>query len=361
MNAHHPAQQGPEDPHHSRGADALENWHEECQSAWLYRIIAEGETNPAIAGMFRALAEAAQTQAALWARAHRGALPIFRPSLRARIVARLLRLTGPRAIKPVLATLKVRGLSALGAPAGLTHAMPTQLSEVGARHRGIGRSGNLRAAVFGVNDGLVSNACLLMGVAGAGMDNSALLGTGFAGLMAGALSMAAGEYLSMRSQREVFESQIALERAELATYPDEEVEELALIYQARGFELDAARQFARALVKNPVHALDTLAREELGLNPDDLGSPWGAAIASFAAFAVGALLPLLPWLLAPVAQPVLWSGGIALASLFLIGAMLSLFTGRNALWSGLRMVLIGTGAGFATWAIGHLFGTGAMA
>jgi len=332
MSARDPSLQGPEDPQ-PQGADTLESWHEECQSAWLYRIIAEGEANPAIAGMFSALAEAAETQAALWARAHGNSLPDFRPSLRARVVARLIRLIGPRAIKPVLATLKVRGLSALDAHAGLTHAMPTQLSEVGARHRGIGRGGNLRAAVFGVNDGLVSNACLLM---------------------------AAGEYLSMRSQREVFESQIALERAELATYPDEEVEELALIYQARGFELDAARQFARELVKNPAHALDTLAREELGLNPDDLGSPWGAAIASFVAFAVGALLPLLPWLLAPVAQPVLWSGGLTLVSLFLIGAVLSLFTGRNALWSGLRMVLIGAGAGFATWAIGHLFGAGMM-
>ncbi|MBM4226306.1 MAG: hypothetical protein FJ164_00940 [Gammaproteobacteria bacterium] len=360
MSARDPSLQGPEDPQQPQGADTLESWHEECQSAWLYRIIAEGEANPAIAGMFSALAEAAETQAALWARAHGNSLPDFRPSLRARVVARLIRLIGPRAIKPVLATLKVRGLSALDAHAGLTHAMPTQLSEVGARHRGIGRGGNLRAAVFGVNDGLVSNACLLMGVAGAGMDHAALLGTGFAGLMAGALSMAAGEYLSMRSQREVFESQIALERAELATYPDEEVEELALIYQARGFELDAARQFARELVKNPAHALDTLAREELGLNPDDLGSPWGAAIASFVAFAVGALLPLLPWLLAPVAQPVLWSGGLTLVSLFLIGAVLSLFTGRNALWSGLRMVLIGAGAGFATWAIGHLFGAGMM-
>ncbi|MEN9727131.1 MAG: hypothetical protein RL434_1497 [Pseudomonadota bacterium] len=344
-----------------RTTDALENWHEECQSAWLYRIIAGGEADPAIAGMFTALAQAAETQAALWAQAHGRALPVFRPSLRARIVARLIRITGPRAIKPVLATLKVRGLSALNTRGVLTHAMPTQLSDVGARHRGIGRGGNLRAAVFGVNDGLVSNACLLMGVAGAGMDHDALLGTGFAGLMAGALSMAAGEYLSMRSQREVFESQIALERAELATYPDEEVEELALIYQARGFELEAARQFARELVKHPVHALDTLAREELGLNPDDLGSPWGAALASFAAFALGALLPLLPWLLLPVREPVMWSGGIALSSLFLIGAVLSLFTGRNALWSGLRMVLIGAGAGLATWAIGHLFGTSVLA
>lgn len=346
--------------HAQSQAEALESWHEERQSAWLYRIIATREADPAVAGMFHALAEAAESQAALWGDKHRAALPAFRPSMRARIVALLIRLTGPRAIKPVLATMKVRGLSALSGQPALTHAMPTALADVGARHRNVARGGNLRAAVFGINDGLVSNACLLMGVAGAGVGSDALLATGLAGLMAGALSMAAGEYLSMRAQREVFESQIALERAELEQYPEEEIEELALIYQARGFEIEAARHFARELIRHPAHALDTLAREELGLNPDDLGSPWGAAGASFAAFAVGACLPLLPWLVPMPLSPIKSCALLTLACLFGVGATLSLFTGRSVWWSGARMVGIGAGAGALTWAIGHLFSAASL-
>lgn len=340
-------------------AESLRNWHEERQSAWLYRVIADREEDPAIAGMFRALAEAAEHQASLWARQRQSPPPAFKPEIRARLAARLLRWLGPRAVKPMLASLKIRGLSALSnRGSGLTHAMPTEVGEVGARHRGVASGGNLRAAVFGVNDGLVSNTCLILGVAGAGGDAKTLLGTGVAGLMAGALSMAAGEYVSMRSQREVFESQIALERAELAQYPEEEVEELALIYQARGLDLEAARRFARELVRTPEHALETLAREELGLNPDELGSPWGAAFASFGAFAGGALIPLTPWMFgASDGLPI--SLALAVISLFAVGASLSLFTGRSALASGMRMVLIGAGAGASTWGIGQLFGVAA--
>src|SRR5262249_41889667 len=161
--------------------------------------------------------------------------------------------------------------------------------EVGARHRS-SVGGNLRAAVFGVNDGLVSNTSLVMGVAGAGAANDFVLMTGVAGLLAGALSMAAGEYVSVRSQREMYEYQIALERAELEEYPEEEAEELALIYQARGVEIGQARELTRTLLARPEQALDVLSREELGLNPDSLGSPWGAAAYSFLSFAIGAAL-----------------------------------------------------------------------
>ena len=138
--------------------------------------------------------------------------------------------------------------------------------------------GTLRAGVFGANDGLVSNTCLVMGVAGAAVDPSIILLTGVAGLLAGAFSMAAGEYISMLSQREMFEYQIAQERDELERYPAEEAEELALIYAARGIPIDEARNVAAKLIANPQQALDTLAREELGLNPDDLGSPIGASV-----------------------------------------------------------------------------------
>jgi VIT1/CCC1 family predicted Fe2+/Mn2+ transporter len=208
-----------------------------------------------------------------------------------------------------------------------------------------------------VNDGLVSNASLIMGVAGASAGADAVVTAGVAGLLAGALSMAAGEYVSMRSQREMFEYQIGLERDELAEYPEEEAEELALIYAARGMELEEARRITRALVKSPDAALDALAREELGLNPDDLGSPWGAALFSFLAFAAGAVLPLAPFLLGlPLERAIVLAAVVAGIALFGVGAALSLFTGRRAFAGGLRMVLIGGGAGVVTWLIGSLLG-----
>jgi VIT1/CCC1 family predicted Fe2+/Mn2+ transporter len=194
-----------------------------------------------------------------------------------------------------------------------------------------------------------------MGVAGAATANSAILLTGVAGLLAGAFSMAAGEYISMRSQREMFEYQIGLERAELAQYPEEEASELALIYVARGMNPTDAQNLANKLVADPALGLDTLAREELGLNPDELGSPWLAAISSFIAFVFGGAIPLLPYLFAlthALILSVLFTG----SALFTVGAILSLFTGRNALLGGLRMLLIGGSAGLVTYWIGHLMG-----
>jgi len=264
---------------------------------------------------------------------------------------------GPRPIRPVLAAMKVRGISVYsGQPLSAGHPMPRSVEEVGHRHRGVGAGGNLRAAVFAVNDGLVSNTGLIMGIAGAASDAKVILLTGVAGLLAGAFSMAAGEYISMRSQREMFEYQIGLERDEFAEYPDEEAEELALIYHARGMDRGAARALAEALLKDPDHALDTLAREELGLNPDELDSAWGAAASSFLAFATGAILPLLPFLFEPGAIATPAAAAVAAVALFAVGATLSLFTGRNALLSGLRMLVIGAGAGVVTYGIGTLLG-----
>ena len=212
----------------------------------------------------------------------------------------------------------------------------------------------LRAGVFGVNDGLVSNTCLVMGVAGAAAEPNIIVLTGVAGLLAGAFSMAAGEFISMLSQREMFEHQISQEREELQRYPKEEAEELALIYAARGIPLDEARDVASHLIANPEKALDTLAREELGLNPDDLGSPIGAAGSSFVAFAVGASLPLIPFLLG-AGNGVAIAAAISGAALFVVGALLSLFSGKNAWLSGLRMLAIGAAAAAATYGIGSLF------
>jgi VIT1/CCC1 family predicted Fe2+/Mn2+ transporter len=217
-------------------------------------------------------------------------------------------------------------------------------------------SGSFRAAVFGVNDGLVSNASLMLGMAGAALDNRIILLSGVAGLLAGAASMGAGEYISMRSQREMFEHQIALEQQELNTYPEEEAEELALIYAARGIAAEDARRLADTLISDPTRALDTLAREELGLNPQELGSAWNAALASFTAFALGAAVPVLPFLWRGAAHSLQISIGLTLVTLFVTGAIASLFTGRSSWWSGLRMALIGGLAAGVTFLVGRLFG-----
>jgi VIT1/CCC1 family predicted Fe2+/Mn2+ transporter len=336
----------------------LDSWQEEKQSSWLYGELARCEPDARVAELFRALAAAAEFQAEKWLAASPDlSPPPFTPSVRARITAALARALTPRRVRHVLTAMKVRGISAYDSQRTLAgHLMPTSVAEVGARHKGYG-GGSLRAGVFGINDGLVSNTSLIMGVAAAAPSVDFVLTSGVAGLLAGALSMAAGEYVSMRSQREMFEYQIGLERDELREYPDEEAEELALIYHARGMQLDEARRVSRELVKDEANALDALAREELGLNPDDLGSPWGAAIASFLAFALGAVVPLLPFLFGlPLTQAVAVAAIVAACALFGVGATLSLFTGRSALAGGLRMVLIGAGAGAATWAIGSLLG-----
>jgi VIT1/CCC1 family predicted Fe2+/Mn2+ transporter len=341
----------------------VDNYFHEKESAWLYLQVAAAEPDPRKRRLFLQLAAAAEQQAATWLRASgQRTAHAFAPSLRARIVARLIRRFGPRSLRPMLAAMKLRGLSVYSSPAPAGsghvagHAMPTSLSDVGASHRS-SLGGNLRASVYGVNDGLVSNASLVLGVAGAGAANSYVLMTGAAGLLAGALSMAAGEYVSVRTQREMYEYQIALERDEVAEYPDEEAEELALIYEARGLEIQQARELSRSLLSRPDQALDVLAREELGLNPDDLGSPWQAATASFLAFAAGAALPLLPFLIrVPPASALPATIALTCLALFGIGLALSLFTGRDALRGAIRMVLIGGGAGLVSFLVGKALG-----
>jgi VIT1/CCC1 family predicted Fe2+/Mn2+ transporter len=343
-------------------SNPLESWHEEQRSAFLYRVCADAESGTKRAEMFRRLAGEAEAQAAIW-RAQltargRDAPGPFVPDARTRVVAQLVRRLGPRRLKPILAAMKVRGMAVYGASpaADAGHATPVAGSGIEHRHRGLGGGGNLRAAVFGVNDGLVSNASLILGVAGASADPHVVLLTGIAGMTAGAFAMAAGEYVSVRSQRELYEYQIGLERDELAEYPEAEAQELALIYAAKGLPVQEAKRVADQLISDPEHALDTLAREELGLNPEELGSPWGAAIASLLSFAAGAVLPLLPFLLAPGPRSLPVAIGISAVGLFGVGALLSLFTGRGALRSGLRMLGLGILAGAVTFAIGRLAG-----
>jgi len=242
------------------------------------------------------------------------------------------------------------------AAAGLS--APTEIAARERWHRA-GRSGTLRAVIFGVSDGLVSNLALVMGVAGA---NAAIDGgnfvllAGVAGLLAGAFSMAAGEYISMQSQRELFERQIALERAELEAMPEEEEAELAAVYQAKGFTAEEAVTIAHRMFSDPEHALDTLIREELGLDPDELGSPWGAAFGSFIAFGIGAVIPVIPYLFGSGALAFGVALGASLVALFLVGAGVSLLTGRSLLFSGARQVGIGAAAAAVTYLVGNLIG-----
>ncbi len=337
-------------------SDGLDSWYHEKESAWLYRRVAECESDPLKSQLFRKLGEAAEDQARKWEALQPARRFEFSPSMRARVVAALVTRIGPRGARHVLAAMKLRGLSVYTATSAPGHVMPTSVSQVGERHRSVS-GGNLRATVFGINDGLVSNAALVMGVAGSGAAPSIVLMTGTAGLLAGALSMAAGEYVSVRSQRDMYEYQIALEKEELAEYPEEEAEELALIYEARGMNLEQARAFARSLLANPDQALDVLAREELGLNPDDLGSPIGAASSSFMAFAVGAVIPLVPFVVGlPAGSVMTWTVGITAIALAAVGLLISLFTGRNAWLGAARMVAIGGGAGVIAWLVGHWLG-----
>ena len=233
-------------------------------------------------------------------------------------------------------------------------------AEVGQRetwHRRSGRSGTLRAIIFGVSDGLVSNLSLVMGVAGAaGGSPKFILLAGIAGLLAGAFSMAAGEYISMQSQRELFERQIELERAEMAAMPEEEEAELAASYRAKGFTREEAVRIAHRIFQDPEAALDMLVREELGLDPDELGSPWGAAAGSFVAFGLGAALPVLPYLFGGGMVVLGVSLGLSLVALFAVGAGVSLLTGRGFLFSGARQLGIGLAAAAVTYVIGTLVG-----
>jgi VIT1/CCC1 family predicted Fe2+/Mn2+ transporter len=336
----------------------------ELTSAYLYRLIAAREGEPKRRRMFEELARDAESQAGHWGERLRanGIEPQpFRPDFRARLVGKLVGVLGPQRLAHALTAMKVRGMSVYrdgGASLRSRH------DEIGERHRtgkgdaGSGGGGSLRAAVFGANDGLVSNASLILGVAGAGTDNSIILLSGVAGLLAGAFSMAAGEYVSVRSQREMYEYQIALERAELAEYPQEEAAELALIFAARGMDETEAKRQAEALIADPSRALETLTREELGLNPGDLGSPAGAALSSFLCFAIGAAVPLAPFLFDRGQSALAASIALSAIALFAVGAAISLFTGRGALAGGARMLTIGACAGALTYCIGKLFGVG---
>lgn len=232
---------------------------------------------------------------------------------------------------------------------------PAVRSEHHHSHRDV-TGGWLRPAVFGVMDGLVSNTALIAGVAGGGAEARTVALAGLAGLVAGAFSMATGEYVSVASQRELTRAEIDVERAEIARVPEAEEAELAGIYRARGVDEATAREVARQLSRDPETAWRVHAREELGVDPDDLPSPWTAAGSSFTAFTVGAAVPLLPFLLG--AESLLVPLLLSLLSLFVAGVLVSRFTDRTALYSGTRQLLLGGAATAVTYAIGRAVSVG---
>jgi len=222
-------------------------------------------------------------------------------------------------------------------------------------HRG-DRSGALRAAVFGVSDGLVSNTALVMGFAGSGVAHAATLLAGVAGLLAGSFSMAAGEYISMSSQREMFQREISLEQAELEEKPAEEHAELVLLYRAKGLPRPDAERLADRIMADRTVALDTMAREELGLDPGQLGSPWAAAASSLLAFAAGAFVVVLPYLIGGGTAALATAVVLALAAMFGVGATIGALNGRSAVRMGLRQMAVGALAAAVTFGVGALIG-----
>jgi vacuolar iron transporter family protein len=356
----------------------------ERQSAALYRGLAEGATGER-QEIFRQLAAVEDKHAAHWAEklaALGEPIPDQRNvGLRTRALSWLARRFSVDAVLPLVERAE-------HADAGLYDADPdaapgmavdersharvlTRLREEGPAGgddpRGIARrerwhrndrSGALRAAVFGVNDGLVSNTSLVMGFAGSGAASATVLFAGLAGLLAGALSMAAGEYISMRSQREAYQREIALEAEELRDDPEAEAEELALIYRAKGLDEEEAERVATTIMKDKDAALDTMAREELGLDPDELGSPWSAAVSSLISFALGAVVVVLPYFFGSGLVALVAAVVLAALALFGVGTALGLLNGRAALRSGVRQLVIGGGAALVVFGIGHLIGTG---
>ena len=353
----------------------------ERNAAALYQALARAEPQSTTAQLYIKLAATEQRHAAHWAEKLKEAGVTLKPARlnwRTWFLGWLARHFGPGFVLPTLAEIEhdagaeyagdsdriVQGMArdergharmfrALAEGGQLAGGEVAQLE---GRHRAT--SGNaLRAAVLGANDGLLSNFSLIMGVAGAQVAGGTIVITGLAGLVAGAFSMAMGEWLSVQSAREHYTHQIKIEADELAETPGEEMEELVLIYQAKGLPAAEARRLAEHLLSDRTHALDTLVREELGINPQELGgSAWEAAGASFLLFAAGAVIPLLPFVFSTGLPGVLWSAGASAVGLFAIGAAITLMTGRSAVWSGLRQVLIGLAAAALTYGLGRLVG-----
>ena len=360
-----------------------ENLQDEIDGAAMYHALAELEPQPKLAEVYRRLAATEERHGAFWRdkllEAGEDRLPTG-PSRRARALIWLARRFGPRLLLQTMAESEqagrfmyddqpeaggtslpadersharvLRTLSG-GAERGVTG---SALARFEGRHRSIGGNA-LRAAVLGANDGLVSNLSLVMGVAGATLSSRTIVIGGLAGLLAGASSMALGEWVSVQSSRELYGRQLEVEAREIAEIPEEEEEELFLIYQAKGLPEDSARELARRIMQRQETALDTMAREELGIEPEELGgSPWTAAGASFLLFALGAVVPVMPFLFLHFGAAVATSVALSAVGLFGLGTGIALITGRGVPFSGARQTLLGLAAAAITFGVGRLLG-----
>lgn len=360
----------------------LENRQDEIDSAFQYHAMAAAERRANVADVYRRMAAIEERHAAFWEQRLRDAgYPVAprRPSSRARVLAWIARHFGAGTILPTvaanefaqrndyLAHPETHGTSmteeeraharVLGnVLAKSTGLGGTALARIEGRHRNVGANA-LRAAVLGANDGLCSNLSLVMGVAGATVDHRTILLTGLAGLLAGAFSMALGEWVSVTSARELAEREVRIEKSEVEENPSEEREELQLIYESKGLDPKEARALAHALMKDEKTALDALSREELGIDPQELGgSAWIAAVTSFFLFALGAAIPVAPYLFVSSGRAPMVSIGAGGVGLFSIGMAISLFTGRGGFWSGMRQLLLGFAAAGVTYGIGRAIG-----
>lgn len=352
------------------------NYLAEMDGIAVYRMLATVEKDSKRAAVFEQLARAEERHAKRWAgllKSSGAPVPEYTTSARIRMLGFFARLFGTERVLPIVSGIESRDENryagqpeAVGLPEEeKAHRQTLENLQRGTGAQAImhreawhrtGRGGTLRAAVFGINDGLISNFSLVMGFAGAVASSAYILLAGIAGLLAGAFSMAAGEFVSMSAQRELFEKQIALEKEELIADPQEEEEELALLYQAKGIPKEEAADLARRMISRPETALDALAREELGLDPSELGSAWAAAFSSFLAFVAGAIVPVAPFFFVEGKSALIASAGASLLALFGIGAVLSLFTARGPFASGFRMLAIGLLASAITYGVGALLG-----
>ena len=359
-------------------ARLVDNLRDEWNGAALYDALASAEKDERLAEVYRRLATVERKHADRWRKKLEEAgesLPGFTLSWRTRTLSWIARRFGTGVILPSVQQFERADTNKYAGQADArdfhgderSHSRIINLmtsmrggfagSEVArleGRHRTAGGNA-LRAAVLGANDGLVSNLSLVMGVAGAAMSGRTILITGFAGLLAGAGSMALGEWLSVQSSRELYRHQLEAEAEEIENMPEEEEEELALIYQARGLGEEQAREFAASVMSNQETAIETMAREELGIDPQELGgSAWEAAITSFLLFSMGAIVPVIPFLFAAGMTAVWLSVAFSTVALFTVGAAITLFTGRNVLFSGGRQVVFGLVAAALTYAVGRL-------
>ena len=353
----------------------------ELEAAALYSSLAKIERDPGRSEVFLKLVAAEMRHASRWARKLGIDPDTLKPELpggKSRILRWTAKLFGTSRVLPVLLRLEGDEVAAYAADPEASDLVDEELEHARALEglaygggvgqqlasiRGLlwGSGGSLRAAVLGVNDGLVSNFSLVMGVAGGidagGIDSPNLvLLAGVAGLLAGAFSMAAGEYVSMRSQRDIYENELRKEEIELREAPEEEKEELVLIYQAKGLSEEESRRIAERVMADPKVALDTMAREELGLDPSQLGSPWAASISSFLAFVSGAVVPILPYIFNAGGLAFSLSAVLSAVALAVVGGLVAVISGKSVAWGAIRMLLAGSLAAAVTFGVGSLIG-----